>query len=143
MAITRKKWERWYKPRLPILFVGFRVCACVMGLTEAMPGLDPPLLLYFPRIFVRTIKRWWGLQELCSPGCGETFRDIFLSRTSILWWCLSHHFVVRRRCEKMMGRIGIGAGPNPKTTCMRRIGGWGRELESWLQEVDIMVRKKA
>jgi hypothetical protein len=113
-----------------------------MDLIDATPGLDPPLLLYFPRVFVRTIKRWWGLQELCSPGCGETFKDIFLSKKSILVFCLSHHFVVRRRCEEMMSKIGIGIGPNPKTNCMQRIGGWGGALESWLQKVDIMVRKK-
>ncbi|EKM79767.1 hypothetical protein AGABI1DRAFT_119860 [Agaricus bisporus var. burnettii JB137-S8] len=104
--------------------------------------LDPPLVLYFPRIFMRTIKRWWGIQELCSPGCGETFKDIFLSRKSILAFCIEHHFVVRKRCREMMRNIGIGIGLDKERNCMRRIGGWGGALKGWLQDVDDMVRKR-
>ncbi|KAF5337887.1 hypothetical protein D9611_014781 [Ephemerocybe angulata] len=70
--------------------------------------LDPPLMLYLPRIFTRTIARILGFAPPCAPGCPESVREAFFSKDSILWWCLSHHWSNRRRNEERMRWIGIG-----------------------------------
>ncbi|KAF7347220.1 adenylate kinase [Mycena venus] len=42
--------------------------------------LDPPLLLYFPRIFIRTVLGLLGLRPPCSPGCpGALCADVLLT----------------------------------------------------------------
>ncbi|KXN82468.1 hypothetical protein AN958_02529 [Leucoagaricus sp. SymC.cos] len=105
--------------------------------------LDPPLILYFPRLFVRTMRRWLQWDEPCSPGCKEDdLKGIFFSSKSILWWCLTNHSVVRRRCGDMMSQIGIGIGSNIAARRMRRIGGWGGELKAWWRNVEILRRDK-
>ncbi|KAK0451423.1 AAA domain-containing protein [Desarmillaria tabescens] len=58
--------------------------------------LDPPFLLYFPRVLVRTFLRLFGLGTPCSPGCRESFREVFFSRNSILCWCWWEHRVHSR-----------------------------------------------
>ena len=51
-----------------------------------LPGLDPPLILYFPRLVYRTIQRLLRLAPPCSPGCEETASQVFFSRESMIWW---------------------------------------------------------
>ncbi len=51
-----------------------------------MTGLDPPLLLYFPRLCWRTFLRLLGFVPPCTTGCEESLWDIFFSRESIIWW---------------------------------------------------------
>ncbi|KAI0088093.1 hypothetical protein BDY19DRAFT_891703 [Irpex rosettiformis] len=92
--------------------------------------LDPPLALYFPRICVRTFRRLFRLDPPCSPGCEESIREIFFSRESILWWCLTNHMVVRKRERENFRTNGIHVGGT-----YRRIGGWGRELSVWKASV--------
>ncbi|KXN83447.1 hypothetical protein AN958_01426 [Leucoagaricus sp. SymC.cos] len=105
---------------------------------------DPPLILYIPRLFVRTMQRWFQWEEPRSPGCGEdTSKGIFFSSKSVLWRCLTNHSVVRRRCGGMMSRIGIGIGSDIAARRMRRIGGWGGELKAWLQSIEMLRRDKA
>ncbi|KAI0338267.1 hypothetical protein BDW22DRAFT_1415625 [Trametopsis cervina] len=100
--------------------------------------LDPPLVLYFPRIFVRTIRRILGLDPQCSPECNETIREAFFSRDSILWWCLTQHVRLRKREQENFRMDGVHVGGR-----YRRIGGWGSELESWKQSVRDMVAADA
>jgi len=102
--------------------------------------LDPPLLLYFPRIFWRTSLRLLRIREPCSPGCPERFSEAFFSKESILWWCLSQHRSNRAHNQARMRDIGIGAGKEVTRRRMRRIGGWGKELRTWLEDVEHMVR---
>ncbi|KAI6023361.1 hypothetical protein EDC04DRAFT_2727374 [Pisolithus marmoratus] len=98
--------------------------------------LDPPFLLYFPRLIVRTLQRLIGLKDNCAPGCGETLKNIFLSKeNSILYWAITHHTIVRRRESENLQRWGVHTGGN-----MRRIGGWGAELKAWKQAVVAMVK---
>ncbi|KAJ6589451.1 hypothetical protein B0H19DRAFT_1103889 [Mycena capillaripes] len=104
--------------------------------------LDPPLVLYFPRIIVRTFRRLLGLEPPCSPGCPETFREVFFSRESMILWCLTHHALVRRRERVRMGQIGLGVGVNVKGQKMRRLGGWGGTLRAWLEEVRSMIQRR-
>ncbi|KAF8338452.1 hypothetical protein F5887DRAFT_1137453 [Amanita rubescens] len=97
--------------------------------------LDPPLLLYFPRLFLRSIARMFGLVAPCSPECLETVRECFFSRKSILLWCLTHHWVVRKSSEKLIKDYGIGVGRRSDEQKMRRMGGWGSELRTWFEDV--------
>jgi len=95
--------------------------------------LDPPLVLYFPRLCVRTFLRIMTIGPPCSPGCNETIQSIFFSKDSILLWCLTHHSVVRKRGESMMrecqGKI-------------KRLGGWGSELALWWSRVEAMALRE-
>ncbi|KAJ7479524.1 hypothetical protein FB451DRAFT_1556459, partial [Mycena latifolia] len=52
--------------------------------------LDPPLILYLPRIIIRTFLRLLNLGAPCSPGCPEMLSTLF-SKESIVWWCITHH----------------------------------------------------
>ncbi|TDL23985.1 hypothetical protein BD410DRAFT_820528 [Rickenella mellea] len=97
--------------------------------------LDPPLLLYFPRICYRTFLRLLRIGEPCAPGCNETISEVFFSKESIIWWCLSHHWVSRKKNGKRMEEGGVDVGGN-----MRRIGGWGHELEEWKKSVQRMIQ---
>ena len=49
-------------------------------------GLDPPLVLYFPRLVLRTFLRLFRLAPPCSTGCEERASEVFFSRASIIWW---------------------------------------------------------
>ncbi|KAK0234911.1 hypothetical protein EDD85DRAFT_954426 [Armillaria nabsnona] len=104
--------------------------------------LDPPLILYFPRIIIRTFLRLMGFLPPCSPGCPETFNEVFFSRNSILLWCLTQHGMKRQRGESRMKEIGIGLGTQLENRKMRRIGGWGSELERWVKSVKDMIQEK-
>jgi len=100
--------------------------------------LDPPLLLYFPRLFLRSMARILGLVAPCSTECPETVSECFFSRKSILLWCLTHHWVVRKSSEKLMQDYGIRVGRRSDEHKMRRIGGWGSELRRWLEDVRLV-----
>jgi len=100
--------------------------------------LDPPLVLYFPRLCVRTFRRLFGLQASCAPGCSESLREVFCSKNSILWWALSRHWKVRKIGTETMRVDGIHVGG-----VARRIGGWGGELRAWKQGVRDMVQAQA
>ncbi|KAJ7435806.1 hypothetical protein B0H11DRAFT_1886745 [Mycena galericulata] len=102
--------------------------------------LDPPLALYFPRIVLRTFLRLLRLEEPCSPGCTEDFRQVFFSGESMILWCLTHHGKVRRREAARMAQIGLGVGVNAHGQKMRRIGGWGGQLRRWLDGVRRMIK---
>lgn len=104
-------------------------------------GLDPPLLLYFPRLLLRTVLRLVGLESSCSPGCPESVRDAFFSKSGILWWCLHQHRVVIERHSALMKIWGLGIGSKaPEEQKMRRLGGWGSEVTDWLQSVREMPK---
>lgn len=96
-------------------------------------GLDPPLVLYFPRILIRTVLGLFSLTPPCSPGCSEQWSK-FLSAKGILWWCLSNHSVARKRYGERVREWGVENGGK-----MRHIGGWGGALEAWKREVGVMV----
>ena len=111
--------------------------------TLSVTGLDPPLILYFPRIFLRTMLRLLRLTPPCSPGCDERFVEVFFQKESILWWCLSNHWANRARNSARFEQIGLGVGTDTMHHKMRRFGGWGSALKRWLHDVEIMVRESA
>ncbi|KAI0769421.1 hypothetical protein BD413DRAFT_613956 [Trametes elegans] len=102
------------------------------GATDVI-WLDPPLLLYLPRLCWRTFLRLLRLASPCSPGCEERAREVFFSRDSIIWWCITHHRSVRKREGEAFRVDGVHAGGR-----VRRIGGWGAELAAWKREVRAM-----
>ncbi|KAJ7224015.1 hypothetical protein B0H12DRAFT_1213046 [Mycena haematopus] len=95
--------------------------------------LDPPLALYLPRLIWRTFLRLLRLEAPCSPGCYETISNVFFSKESIVWWCITWHRIVRERETARMARIGLGIGT---------LGGWGRELREWFGDVERMLQHK-
>ncbi|KAJ7149148.1 hypothetical protein C8R46DRAFT_1127324 [Mycena filopes] len=104
--------------------------------------LDPPLALYLPRVIWRTFLRLLRLREPCSPGCPERLTEVLFSKESIVWWCITQHRTVRAREAARMTQIGIGMGSNVEGQKMRRLGGWGEELRTWLNEVKNMLQRK-
>ena len=56
------------------------------GRASSALGLDPPLVLYFPRLCWRTLLRLFRVEEQCSAGCEESARKAFFSRESIILW---------------------------------------------------------
>ncbi|KAJ6629811.1 hypothetical protein B0H10DRAFT_1985450 [Mycena sp. CBHHK59/15] len=92
--------------------------------------LDPPLALTLPRVVVRTFLRMLRLQAPCSPGCPERVMEVFFSRESIVWWCITHHGIVRRREGARMAQIGLGVGSDVRGQKMRRLVGSGGGVAS-------------
>ncbi|KIK55625.1 hypothetical protein GYMLUDRAFT_47596 [Collybiopsis luxurians FD-317 M1] len=102
--------------------------------------LNPPLLLYFPRIIIRTLLRLMRLRPPCRPGCNERFREVFFSKDSIIWWCLTNHRSSFERNSALMEIWGLGVGSRAQK--MRRLGGWGAELRDWLKSVRELARNR-
>ncbi|KAJ6481457.1 hypothetical protein C8R47DRAFT_1134485 [Mycena vitilis] len=104
--------------------------------------LDPPLALYLPRLILRTFLRMFRLREPCSPGCPEKVTEVFFSKESIVWWCISNHWFARKREGGKMAQIGLGIGSAVGKQKMRRIGGWGGDLRAWLEDVKRMLQRE-
>ncbi|KAJ7620049.1 hypothetical protein FB45DRAFT_839370 [Roridomyces roridus] len=103
--------------------------------------LDTPLALYLPRLIWRTILRLLRPAPPCQSGCNERLTEVLFSKDSIIWWCLSQHWIVRRREGERMQKIGVSFGTDVDGRRMRRLGGWGGELRRWFAEVEKMVQK--
>jgi hypothetical protein len=119
-------------------------------------GLDPPLLLYFPRLVLRTLGRVFGTTSQCAPGCEESVNTVFFSRESIIWWCLSNHWAHRRKTQaafrkELEGLVSGQAqeaiqaprgGELRRVGKRQRIGGWGGEYREWWAAVEEMVAER-
>jgi hypothetical protein len=105
-------------------------------------GLDPPLALYLSRLIWRTFLRLLRLRAPCSPGCPEMVSEVFFSKESIVWWCITQHQPARDRERAKMALIGIGVGSDVDNQKMRRIGGWGAELRAWFNDVKRMLQRE-
>ncbi|TFK23585.1 hypothetical protein FA15DRAFT_670403 [Coprinopsis marcescibilis] len=114
----------------------------VTDATTDIIWLDPPLLLYFPRLVLRTIQRLLGLVDPCSPGCNERLSETVLSRDSIILYCLTNHFPNRRRNLGKMSQFGLDMGTDVDHRRMRRVGGWGREYVEWMAAVEAEHRRE-
>ena len=106
-------------------------------LTFNLGGLDPPFVLYFTRLVKRTFLRLFRLAPPCAPGCLEQPSEAFFSRDSIFWWAITNHRRVRKMLEKRMMEDDASRGGR-----MRRIGGWGKELSTWKEEVKRIARRR-
>ncbi|KAG2005729.1 hypothetical protein CC2G_002110 [Coprinopsis cinerea AmutBmut pab1-1] len=112
-----------------------KIGGLVLDATTDIVWLDPPLLLYFPRLMLRTFRRLLGWEAQCRPGCDETL-STFFSGENILLYALTVHRRKRRTYQEIMDLLGVGVGTDVHGRRMRRIGGWGTELEEWLGEVE-------
>ncbi|KAK6524297.1 hypothetical protein TWF694_005950 [Orbilia ellipsospora] len=98
--------------------------------------LDPPLLLYLPRLIFRTFLRLIRMEPACAPGCDESIFNVLKPNDdSIIWWCITHHGYCREFGAKLLEEDG-GVENGGK---VRRIGGWGSELRRWIGEVERMA----
>ncbi|KZW01556.1 hypothetical protein EXIGLDRAFT_666287 [Exidia glandulosa HHB12029] len=99
--------------------------------------LDPPFVLYFPRLFWRTMRRIFGYDEPCAPGCDETWRSVFFNKESILLWAITQHKRNRTRYTAAYNTDPVERGGK-----WRRLGGWGSEAKRWFEEVEKLAKSK-
>ncbi|KAH8926476.1 hypothetical protein BT69DRAFT_979629 [Atractiella rhizophila] len=97
--------------------------------------LDPPLLLYFPRILMRTLRRILRITPPCKEGCTESIPMVLFSSRSILYWSFARHWEVRKTEGDKLMLDGVEVGGK-----RRRIGGWGAEYRAWMHEVERIQR---
>ena len=57
-----------------------RTDAYPQALLFSVAGLNPPLILYFPRLVMRTFLRLLCLRPPCAPSRKEQFREVFFSK---------------------------------------------------------------
>ncbi|KAF7969866.1 hypothetical protein HWV62_25643 [Athelia sp. TMB] len=108
----------------------------ISGAATDIIWLDPPLMLYFPRLLLRTVLGLFGRAPPCSAGCFEKWPEC-ITRKGILWWCLTHHGVFRKRYGALMREWGVENGGK-----LRRIGGWGGALGAWQREVRVLAASR-
>jgi hypothetical protein len=124
------------------------ICTCCNPLMQSVPssttswfclGLDPPFLLYIPRVIRRTFSRLFGWTDPCSPGCNESLSALLrFDDENIIIYAIKNHWKKRRDNQARMDKIGLGVGTDLANRRMRRIGGWGTELGKWLAGVSEM-----
>ncbi|KAF8609938.1 hypothetical protein BDV93DRAFT_517163, partial [Ceratobasidium sp. AG-I] len=90
--------------------------------------LDPPLILTFWRVLVRTFRRLFLGEQPCAVGCNENITETLGSRKSILLWCLTQHNVIRRDYTAKWDSESAEGGRGK----WRRFGGWGSSLSEWV-----------
>ena len=90
--------------------------------------LDPPALLYWPRLIRRTFWRLLRLNPAgdLPEGCYETIGNVFFNSNSIIWWMIKGHWRLRKRYARLLE--GDNAENGGK---IRRIGGWGMQFRVW------------
>lgn len=98
-------------------------------------GLDPPFVLSFFRLFVRTVRRILFLDPPTQEGCRETWSTAFLSPADSIFL-----YTVRAR----RGVHDVYSRAMAEENCGRwtRLGGWGSELASWIGRVKEMKRSR-
>ncbi|KAF3936662.1 hypothetical protein ABW19_dt0208311 [Dactylella cylindrospora] len=102
--------------------------------------LDPPLLLYLPRLILRCFLRVLRLEPQCAPGCNESLIAMLqFNDQSIVYWCVTHHGYCREYGEKLLKEDGAVENGGK----VRRICGWGGELRRWVGEVEDMVKEQS
>lgn len=118
-------------------FVGFffSLTSCPHLTVTIIKGLDPPFVLYFSRLVIRTFLRLLGLAPPCSPGCEERWGEVFsVGKQSIVWWCWTNHTPVKKKCTSEMQESGDEGGK------WVRLGGWGGEVDAWIKRVESFAK---
>jgi hypothetical protein len=120
--------------------------------THSLAGLDPPLLLYFPRLLLRTFGRLLRLTPQCAPGCVENPKEVFFSQDSIIWYCLSHHWEIQRKQQELFNSalkqdgasepVSLVNGDLTRAGRRLRIGGWGTAYDTWWDALERLVEKQ-
>ncbi|KAH7103287.1 hypothetical protein BKA62DRAFT_56478 [Auriculariales sp. MPI-PUGE-AT-0066] len=103
--------------------------------------LDPPALLYLPRVFIRTMRRLFGIPKSVDAtpvGCQDTFTDVFFGgKDSILLWAITRHSVVREQYTPMHAIDAVEKGGK-----WRRLGGWGSTARAWFEQLDELAKHR-
>src|SRR4051794_18041897 len=99
-------------------------------------------MIYFPRVLRRSMHRLLERSPPHSPGCQEMWSYVFCSRDSVLLWCLKNHRNCRRWNREYFKRLGVRIEDGEVKGIMRRFGGRGRELKSWMRELEIWLQEK-
>jgi len=86
---------------------------------ELVVWLDLPVRVWLPRLVRRTMRRIVTREELWS-GNRETFRNVFFSRNSLLYYSLRSHFRRRRAYTDELAPFDVVRLRTPK------------EVERWL-----------
>jgi len=86
---------------------------------ELVVWLDLPIRVWLPRLVRRTMRRIVTREELWS-GNRETFRNVFFSRNSLLYYSLRSHFRRRRTYADDLAPFDVVRLRTPK------------EVERWL-----------
>ncbi|KAL0945285.1 hypothetical protein HGRIS_000793 [Hohenbuehelia grisea] len=98
--------------------------------------LDPPFWRYFPRLLWRTFLRLARVGQPCSPGCDESFREVFFSKDSIIWVAITHHRPMQARMRDKMRDDDLGKK-------IRRLGGGKAEFRAWWAAVENQVGRES
>ncbi|KAG0702833.1 hypothetical protein DFH29DRAFT_1045413 [Suillus ampliporus] len=98
--------------------------------------LDPPLWLYLPRVFWRTLLRLLNIIPPCAEGCDDTWGEV-LSTKGIVWYCISRHGFCKRKFGEMLARTSVEKGGN-----MRRLNEWDGDLTTWKAGLEEMLRTR-
>lgn len=97
------------------------------GIVDTFVWLDYSLPVTFGRILRRTVCRI-ATCERCCNGNREAFRTSFLTRESVIWWCLTTHGRRHRECLAFMAQT-----PPPGQTRLRHRS--PNETRQWLDEL--------
>ena len=98
--------------------------------------MDPPFVLYFPRLIIRTFLRLIRLAPPCSLGCSERWTEVFSwGEKSILWWCWNNHTPLKHTYTGEMRLPGDDQGGK-----WVRLSGWGGEVSAWLKQVELFAK---
>ncbi|KAF8520589.1 hypothetical protein BU17DRAFT_46471 [Hysterangium stoloniferum] len=103
-----------------------------LSLATTVVWMDPPFILYFPRLILRTFSRSLGWGPPCSPGCRENFRKFLTwGEESVLWWAWTHHLPKRVfYCRQMQTD---DAHSERKWV---RLEGRGSQSREWLSRIE-------
>ncbi|KAF8528493.1 hypothetical protein BU17DRAFT_80912 [Hysterangium stoloniferum] len=102
------------------------------SLATTIVWMDPPFILYFPRLILRTLSRLFGWTPLCSPGCGENLGSILtMGEESILWFAWTQHLPLRAFYTRRMQTDE--ALPKGKWV---KLEGWGSVSREWLSKIE-------
>jgi adenylate kinase family enzyme len=93
----------------------------VLEQADVIVWLDLPFRATFPRVLRRTLRRLRTRESLWGTNV-ESWRGVFFSRESLLWWALKSRFRLRRHFPAILGTY-------PYVRLRSR-----REVERFLQE---------
>ncbi|KAF8518259.1 hypothetical protein BU17DRAFT_48860 [Hysterangium stoloniferum] len=106
------------------------------SLATTIVWMDPPFILYFSRLILRTFFGLLGWTPPCSPGCDENLKSIFtLGEQSILWYAWTQH---RPYKEFYTSRMRTDEACSEGKWV--RLGGWGSDSRKWLTSIESLSK---
>jgi len=78
----------------------------VLRRADAIVWLDLPIYVWFPRLLVRTFRRWYRREELWN-GNREELRGVFWGQDSLIVWAFRSHFRRRKTWPKTLAEYPV------------------------------------